>query len=297
MQLEHVEIHYVTKKSYKSILQDNPYIDKLFTFEENISELFEILLNENFDVVIDLHKNLRSKALKRKLGTKSYSYKKVNLQKYLAVNFKLIKLLPQKHIVERYFDTVAQLGVHSDGKGLDFFINEKNKLDVATLFFNRENVRFVALVIGGSYYTKRIPLDKLKEICAALKMPVILLGDQNDNLVAVKLKNEFPQLINACGIYSITQSASIIEQAEWVISSDTGLMHVAAAFSKKIISVWGNTIPEFGMGPYLPNPSNLILETKGLACRPCSKLGSNQCPLKHFNCMKAVDYSFLYSLE
>ncbi len=294
-QLKDTEIHYVTKEVFKSILIHNPNIDKLHTFKEDISEIYEQLKAENFDVVIDLHKNLRSLRLKQKLGTKSYSFNKINLQKFVAVNFKQINKLPDRHIVERYFETVAHIGVVNDGKGLDHFINANDRVDVSKLLPAAN--KFVALVVGGSYFTKKIPLNKLTEICSTLNLPIIILGGKEDKIIADELQKQFPQIINTCGQYSINQSASIIEQAEWVITSDTGLMHIASAYNKKIISVWGNTIPEFGMAPYIPNTENKIMEIKGLSCRPCSKLGYKRCPKGHFKCMNDIDYSFLKDLK
>ena len=143
--------------------------------------------------------------------------------------------------------------------------------------------------MGGSYYTKKIPLVKLEEICAKINTPIIALGNNDDKPVADALEKKFPNVINACGKYSINQSAYIIKHAKLVITSDTGLMHIAAAFNKKIISIWGNTIPEFGMGPYKPNVENVILEVKHLGCRPCSKLGFKKCPKGHFKCMMDID--------
>ena len=96
-------------------------------------------------------------------------------------------------------------------------------------------------------------------------------------------------VLNACGLYNITQSASIVKQSKVVISHDTGLMHIAAAFSKKIISVWGNTVPEFGMYPYQPDPDSMIIQIENLKCRPCSKLGFKKCPKKHFRCMNDIN--------
>ena len=122
-------------------------------------------------------------------------------------------------------------------------------------------------------------------------MPIIALGSLEDKNISDVLEKKFPHVINACGKYSINQSASIIKQADWVITSDTGLMHIAAAFNRKIISIWGNTIPEFGMGPYLPNKENKILEVKNLGCRPCSKLGYKSCPKGDFKCMINIDVS------
>jgi len=290
-QFPDAEVHYVTKEVFKNILIHNPYIDKVHTFKEDISELYEPLKAENFDVVIDLHKNLRSLRLKQKLKAKNYSFDKLNLQKFLAVNFKQINKLPNKHIVDRYFDTVAPLGIKSDGKGLDHFIHQNDRVDVSSLLTDHLQKTFVALVVGGSYFTKKIPLNKLSEICKNSKLPIIVLGGKEDKPVGDELKKQFPQLINTCGQYTINQSASIIEQAEWVVSSDTGLMHIAAAYNKKIISMWGNTIPEFGMSPYLPNLENKILEVKNLSCRPCSKLGYKKCPKGHFKCMNDIDVS------
>ncbi len=291
-QLKGTEIHFVTKEVFKSVLIHNPNIDKLHTFKEDVSELYDQLKAEKFDIVIDLHKNLRSLRLKQKLGVKSYSFNKINLQKFLAVNFKLINKLPSKHIVDRYFETISPLGVVNDGKGLDHFIAENDKVKIQEFVPALQN-KFIALVVGGSYYTKRIPLNKLAQICETAVLPIVILGGKEDKAVAHELQKQFPQIINTCGQYSINQSASIIEQAEWVITSDTGLMHIASAFNKKIISIWGNTIPEFGMGPYMPNPENKILEVKGLSCRPCSKLGYKKCPLGHFKCMNEIDVTCL----
>lgn len=295
-QLKEVELHYVTKETFAAVLKSNPNIDRLFTFKKDISEIYDLLQAQKYDLVIDLHKNLRSFRLKQKLKAKSYSFDKINIPKFLAVNFKMLNALPSRHIVERYLDTVKDLGVTNDHKGLDYFIDAADKINAASLFFEGRSTKYIALVVGGSYYTKKIPINKLKEICSGSGLPVLLMGGKEDLAVAYELQRDFPQLVNTCGKFSISQSASIIQQAEWVITSDTGLMHIASAFDKKIISVWGNTIPQFGMEPYLPNPENKILEIKNLSCRPCSKLGYKQCPKGHFKCMNQINYSFLSEL-
>lgn len=294
-QIPGVEIHFVCKESFKEVLLHNPYINKLHTFNEDITESYTALRSEKFDFIIDLHKNLRSFRLKQHLKTKAFSFNKINLQKLLAVNLKRISVLPKQHIVERYFDTVKTLGVIPDEKGLDYFISSKDAILPREI--NLPTSHFIALVIGGSYFTKKIPLNKLQEICSKTKLPTVLLGGKEDVDSADKLQLEFPELINCCGKLSINQSAFVLKQSEWVITSDTGLMHIAAAFEKKIISVWGNTIPEFGMGPYKPQTENKILENKHLNCRPCSKLGYKKCPKGHFDCMNKINYDFVSKLK
>ncbi|MDI1354609.1 MAG: glycosyltransferase family 9 protein [bacterium] len=297
-QLPGVEVSFVTKESFRTVVASNPYIDKLYTFKKEVSELFDVLASEKYDCLIDLHKNLRSLRLKRHLKTKNYSFDKINFQKFLAVNFKALNSLPKKHIVQRYLETVAPLGVKDDGKGLDYFIESSEEINASLDYFKtNQPVKFLALVLGGSYVTKKIPLSKLKEICYQSSLPIILLGGKEDKVIADELQKEFPSLYNTCGSLSINQSASLVKQCEWIITSDTGMMHIASAFQKKIISVWGNTIPEFGMSPYLPLLENKILELKDLKCRPCSKLGFSNCPAGHFNCMQKIDFSFVSELQ
>jgi ADP-heptose:LPS heptosyltransferase len=290
------EVHLVCKKIFSDTVIHNPHLDKLHLFDKDVSEIYELLKSEKYDIVIDLHKNLRSLRLKKTLRVKSYSYDKINFRKFLAVRFKMKNVLPQKHIVERYLDTVKPLGVVNDGKGLEYFISEADHVEVNTLYF-KEKKSFVVLVAGGSYFTKQIPLNKLEEICSHLKLPIVILGGKSDRLLADKLSLKFPDLINLCGSLTLNQSASVISQANWVVSSDTGLMHIASAFNKPIFSFWGNTIPEFGMSPYLPNEQNVILEVKELGCRPCSKLGYHKCPRGHFRCMNEIDTSAVTRLN
>jgi ADP-heptose:LPS heptosyltransferase len=293
-QLENSEIHFVTKTSFKSTLEHNPSIDKLITFEKDFKEVLPQLKKENYDFVIDLHNNLRSTRLKLALGKKSSTFKKLNVKKWLAVNLKSKAALPDVHIVQRYLEAVAPLGVKDDGKGLDYFISEKDSVDLNTIDHSLKN-GFVALVVGGSYYTKKIPINKLIEICNTSTLPVVLMGGKEDFAIAEEVVSKTKNTFNICGKFSINQSAFVIRQSSFVITSDTGLMHIAAAFGKKIFSVWGNTIPEFGMYPYKPGDGSKILEVENLKCRPCSKLGFSKCPKGHFKCMNEIDVSIVGS--
>lgn len=291
LQLLNCELHFITKESFKETLIHNTYIDKLYTFKNDISEIISELKKENYDQVIDLHHNLRSLKLKIALGKKSYSFNKLNVQKFLAVNFKKKDLLPGTHIVERYFETVKSLDIKPDDKGLDYFISKNDEFDLIKKFDKLHSLNFIALVAGGSYYTKQIPLNKLVEICHSTNKQFILLGGKADHAIGEKLIKVCSNVINACGELSLNQSAYVIKMAETVVTSDTGLMHIAAAFQKRIISLWGNTIPEFGMYPYKQTKDSLMLEVKDLQCRPCSKLGFKKCPKGHFKCMNDIEIS------
>ena len=287
-QLKDVEVHYLTKKSFSEILQNNTYVDKLHTIENDVSEIIPVLQKENYDCIIDLHNNLRSAQVKILLKKPSYSFKKLNLQKWLFVNFKW-NLLSKIHIVDRYMEATRQLGIKNDNKGLDYFIPGKDEVDLSALPIIHQG-GYIGFVIGAKHFTKQLPTDKIISICKKINFPMVLLGGKEDETKGENIKTAVGEKIyNACGKYNLNQSASLIKQAQKIITHDTGLMHIAAAFKKEIISVWGNTVPEFGMSPYLPDPGSKIIEIKNLSCRPCSKLGYAKCPKGHFKCMNLID--------
>ena len=288
-QIEGIEIHYLVKSKFKSILENNPNIDKIHSFERSTKEVLTKLKAENFDYVIDLHNNIRTLGLKLKLNKKSYSFPKLNFKKWLLVYLKKNKM-PDLHIVDRYFETVKFLGIQNDLKNCDYFIPTNAEIDIKTSFGFEE---YIAIAIGAQFATKRLPLEKLILIIEKINHSIILLGDSNDALVAEKICANFPNKLieNACGKYSLNQSASIVKQAQVLLTHDTGLMHIASCFNQKIVGVWGNTVPELGMYPYMPkNRENYsIHHVENLSCRPCSKIGFKSCPKKHFSCMNLQD--------
>ena len=286
-QLQEAEIHYVTKKRNLDLLQANPYIDKIHLLDDSISDLIQKLKAENYDYIIDLHNNLRSLRVKLALRTKSYSFNKLNIRKLLLTYFK-IHAMPDGHIVDRNMETVRPFNITNDGKGLEHFIPEEDEFPLTELPENFRN-GYVALVLAGTYFTKRMPVDKYRKLIFESGIPFVLLGGKNERTMADHILGwNTGNVLDFTGKLRINQSASLEKNARLVISNDTGLMHIAAAFHKKILSVWGSTSPELGMYPYFPGEGSEILEVKGLSCRPCSKLGYRQCPKKHFRCMNDI---------
>lgn len=289
-QVPNAEVHFLTKKSFSSVTKNNPYLDKTFLFEKNASEVLEFLKIEKYDAIIDLHHNFRSWKVKRSINAPSHSFNKLNLEKWLTVNFKT-KSLPDKHIVDRYLDTVSSFGVKNDGEGLDYFITSEDEKIIGQLPSAFQQ-NYIAWVIGAKHATKQLPLSKMISISGKFNLPVVLLGGKEDSERSKELLSYFNvPVYDGCGNFSLNQSAAIVKHSHHVITHDTGLMHIAAAFRKKIISVWGNTIPEFGMYPYFPksfSENNKMLEVKNLSCRPCSKIGFDKCPKGHFKCMNEL---------
>lgn len=299
-------VHFATKNSYKTLLEHNPYVDKYYLLEGTDNELIKKLKAEKYDYIVDLHNNLRTLKIKLKLGVKSYSFDKLNLQKWLLVNFSFpslgkfsinfikVNILPNIHIVDRYLKTIESFGVKNDNKGLDYFIPEKDNYEIN--WINESNKSgYAVYAIGGQHFTKKLPLPKMVELAKTIKIPLVLLGgwedtEKGDKLISMLAASFWPGIvINMCGKCNLNQSASIIKNANIVYAHDTGMMHVAAALKKKVISIWGNTVPAFGMYPYQTEYE--VIENNNLGCRPCSKIGFSKCPKGHFECMNALDFT------
>ena len=289
-QVKNTELHYCTKPSFKSILETNPYIDRVHCLEGSLGTLIDTLKKEKFDYIIDLHNNLRTSIIRFRLGIPSQSFDKLNFKKWLLVNFKINKL-PAIHIVDRYLEAASALGVKNDGIGLDYFIPEKDSVNLSILpeAFQQG---YLAFAIGAQHFTKRLPTSKIIELCEKIQLPILLMGGKDDaetgETIVTHFSSSRKSIFNTCGKFNLNQSASFIKQSKLVVSHDTGLMHIAAAFSKEIYSIWGNTMPEFGMYPY--KTIYHLIENKELNCRPCSKIGYQKCPKGHFKCMNDQNF-------
>ena len=298
-QYPEAEIHFLTKYAFKGILDNNPYINKVHTLDDSFELMLHELAVEEYDYIIDLHHNLRTLRIKRHLKkVKSFSFNKLNVEKFVLTNFK-INTLPKKHIVDRTLDCISSLAVVNDGMGLDYFIpardNVKND-DIPTAHMHG----YIAVVIGAALATKKLPLHKLQELCAAIDHPIILLDGKDDyeDGKAIAKMDEI-KIYNACGKFNLNESADLVKKSKLVITHDTGLMHIAAALQKPIISVWGNTVPAFGMYPYYGKRSNMhydVVEINKLWCRPCSKIGYKKCPKGHFKCMEKIAVNDIVNL-
>lgn len=292
LQIPGSEIHFLTKKKYLSLVEHNPHIDKIHSISKKITEVSGKLNAENYNLVVDLHRNLRTFQIKILLHRPTVTFRKLSLHKLLMVVLK-INILPDIHIVDRMFVPLKRFGIVYDDQGLDFFLPEKTHFQDQINDFTCSFPDFFVFSIAGTYFTKRCPNEKVIEICRAIDIPVVLTGGDNELENGKSISEHLgKKCLNACGLTSVQESAALIEKSKFVISNDTGMMHIAAALRKPVISLWGNTFPRFGMTPYFPKnfkPLPAIIEVTGLRCRPCSKLGFQKCPKKHFDCMNKLN--------
>jgi len=305
-QLPGAQVHYCTKQRYSKLVEANPYIDKLHYLQDDLSSLIKELKKEKFDYIVDLHRNIRTFLIKLQLRVKSSTYNKLRIERFLYTNFQ-INLMPNVHVVDRYFDAAKPLGIKNDDRGLDFFIPESDEVELEWLPETHRN-GYAVYVMGGTGFTKLLPFEKMVELCDKINRPIVLIGAKEDwergeQLTrfferteksapyeeGLKLLNKKAVLFNACGKFNLAQSASLVKQANYVFGHDTGLTHIAAAFNKTIYGIWGGTVPN---NFYSYGTRFYLMENTKLKCRPCSKSGRKSCPRKHFKCMKENPLDF-----
>lgn len=288
---EGVELHFLLKAPFADLLRANPHIDKLHLWEkEKNGGLLSQLRKERFDHIVDLQCSLRSYRVRAFLKRPASGFPKLNLQKWLLVRFKRDRL-PKVHVVDRYFKALRPLGLENDMKGLEFHIPDKERMRPSDLGLS-ENAPFVCFSIGAAHATKRLPEERILALCQRIEVPVLLLGGPDDAERGERIAGKAGGHVHStCGRLSVPASASLIEQSAALLTHDTGMMHIAAAFRKPILSFWGNTVPSFGMYPYMPGNEDRshVFEVEGLSCRPCSKIGHDSCPKGHFRCMQDID--------
>jgi heptosyltransferase-2 len=285
-QLPDCEIHFLTKKTFSYIYQNNPYLTKLHTLQPSLSDTIRAIKEEKFDLIIDLHTNLRTAIIKLATGLPSSTYKKTRINKWLALRFKWNWLVSAKHLVDRYMDTVKFLGVVNDNKPIDYYLSKE--YDIHELLPSTHQDEFVAFVIGATHFTKRMPNEKIIELCRQIELPVVLLGGNDVKGNAIEIQNALgDKIYSTCGLTNLDQSVFLVSKAHKVIGFDTGLTHISEAFDKPLASIWGGTTPDLlGVHPYKISQS--FIAGVDLPCRPCSKFGLEKCPLGHFKCMKNI---------
>lgn len=284
------EIHFATKEVFKDLVKHNPYIDQLRLLGDEWDAYLSTFRGEAFDIYIDLHKNIRTKLIKRVLDLGSYiSYDKRNWAKWQLVHLKR-NTLQSYSVHDSYFEALAPLGVTYDGQGLDVFLGEEGQ------GLELPDQAYIAMVIGAQFATKQAPKEKLAALLQKVEKPVVLIGGKGERELADFLTSHHDKVSNWVGKASLLESAFLLKGAHKVLSHDTGMMHIAASLNKDMAVLWGSSLKEFGFYPvYRENSKASVMHfaQNGLSCRPCSKLGKSACPKGHFKCMNDHYYDRL----
>ncbi len=287
-QFPDIKIDFLTKEQYAGVYEYNPYISNVFIFNQNNKYPVRKLINEKYDLIIDLQNNLRSKKICAQIRTKKVSFQKPDLEKFLLVKFKINTFKKIISIPERYSKCIP--GLKLDNNGLDLFIPEKIKPQL------HSGKSYIGFCPGSRHFSKMWPGKYFIELGNSLlnkNFIPVLFGGTSDKHVCEEIHNSLPNSINLCNDNNLLQTARDMQDCRTVICNDSGLMHAATAVNVPVVAIFGSTVREFGFAPY--HTKNLILENNSLSCRPCSHIGLDKCPKGHFKCMVEITPEIVFN--
>lgn len=299
--LPDTSIDFLIRKKFSELVQYNPHINKIIAYDncKGLRELTEELKKNNYDLIIDLHNNLRSNFVKLKLRKKSFTINKRIFKRFLLINFKINFLYNYIPVPEKYIEAVRDLNINNDQNGLEIFFPEEMKTNLKEKLKNQsipQNRLIVGVAPSAKHNTKRWPAHKFEELLVKLVKElnafVLAFGGEEEEdyiedivqTVNQNTGNNFA--MNLAGKLSILENAAAMDICKVIVTNDTGLMHLAAARKRKVVAIFGPTVKEFGFFPY--GTENIVIENNNLNCRPCTHIGRDRCPKKHFRCMNDI---------
>ncbi len=264
------------KRGYKPYLLTHPPYDELFLEDPRVKviglkkdELFKSLdLLRGFDLYLDLHKNLKTLALRLLLGGNWKSYPKESLRRRLALRFSVFR--KPYSVVEAYLRSIGEKGYRPS-----LLISEERLKKLRKTY----GEDFVVLCPGARYKKKKYPF--FKELALELEregFKVVLVGSEGEceDFEEGKVKN-------LCGRLSLLDTAGIIKLGKVFVGNDSGLLHVARAVGTKAVQIYGATHPTLGFSLF---PEEGVVVLRNLPCQPCTLHGRGDCRYGTYHCLQ-----------
>ena len=269
-------VEFVTKAEYVEIVEELIRPDNVIALEPGAKlKSLKPYLAKRYTYVLDLHNSIRSRVLRRRIRGKKLVVHKRNFQRWLLVKFKINALKDAPDVIGRYFEAARALGVSDKGGPL------------ASSSHARTNR--VALCPGSKHWNKRWPTEYWIELGRELVTKgyaIDLYGSTADKEITSEIARAIPNATDFAGTLTLTEVADQLSACSLAITNDSGLMHLAQAVGTPVVAVFGPTVREFGFFPR--GPQATVAENIGLYCRPCTAIGLDHCPEKHFRCMREI---------
>jgi heptosyltransferase-2 len=199
------------------------------------------------------------------------------------------------HEIDRNLSLLEPLGVHLDGKILPDLYPSEEDIQTVDAFLAQSNLSdpssLIGIAPGSVWNTKRWLKERYAELARRLVeqgFSIALVGGEQDRRLCQEIEGgaASSRIAVAAGQLSLLQSAELIRRCKAFVSNDSAPLHLATAMRTPVVAIFGSTVPEFGFAPY--GDKSVVIETKGLSCRPCSAHGRQRCPIKTFECMENI---------
>lgn len=299
-------IDFVVKKQFSQLIKNNPHINNVIDLDTSLGfvglkQLRKQIQESNYDIFLDIHKNFRSlycRSFLRK--TKVSRYRKNVVKRTLLTSFGIDLYSDELPVYQRFIDAAKLYGVDYDGKKTEFYLSEEDITDFQRIA--KENGidverKYLVFGPGASFSNKQWPLEYftiLADMLQKHRIQIIIIGGKSEEKFSSEIcsGSSNKNLVNLSGKLSLLQSATILKHAGLTVVNDTGMLHLSEALGVPVVGLYGPTSHQLGYYPILENSKGMGIE---LSCRPCSKMGANSCPKKHFKCMKDLKPEMVYN--
>lgn len=285
------EIDFAVKEQNAGVLSGNPHISNIIPCKNSIFDIIAKLRAQKYDYVLDIHGNFRSFIVSLFLGGKILKSRRYLLERFMLTEFGINLFGQAAPVAGRYLGAASRLGVEADGLGTEFYIDKNIK--------NQRGVPpgiYAGLCPVSVWNTKRWPAENFielgKKIAAKSGCGILIFGGPRDAEYCEGIKKSIggPAFNLCCA--SIQETAFYLTMCRVLVTSDTGVMHVADALKIPVIALFGPTVKEFG---FYPQGAASKVISVDLSCRPCSTKGSRKCPVGNFRCMKGISAEEVFS--
>ncbi len=283
----------LTSEGFGRVLENNPHLDEIIYHHRketrnDLEKLIDQLRLQKFDLIYDIHNSLRSRwigwQLKRHAPKpEHWLIEKRTLARELQIRFGWGQFFNGKSQREQWLEPLQRhhTGALSTKTELFPSVADKNYVKAWLNQNDLQDKPFVCIGASASFPLKCWPLQNFKQLIENIiqsGISVVLVGT-NGEIETEELAEYFRGSQNvfcAAGIFTILQSAALLEMANAVIANDTSIIHLAEAMRTPSIALFGPTVKEFGYAPMLAQ-SRLIETDLALRCRPCSRTGKGTC--------------------
>lgn len=270
------QVDMIVRSDFIDLIKNNPYITKKIGFDKGsgikgLWKLYRKIKTENYDLIVDIHRSLRSRILCLLLcNVKKVYFNKKYIKRFLLINLKINFMKGTSNILE-YIKPLNVFGIEYDFLGTEIFIDDATNKKIDKLVDNLKNKKLIGIVPGAKWPGKR--WNKFNELAKSLSenYNIVLIGGKSDLNHGIKEKENIKSFI---GKLSILESAALLSRCDLAITGDTGMMHVSEAVGTDVITIMGSTSSDLGFAPYREKSRVIELD---MWCRPCSKNGKGFC--------------------
>lgn len=278
------------------ILRNNPYIDEIIIYDEKSAHkgLFgkwrfvSLLRKKRFDLAVLLHRSL-SRALLvffARIGERS-GYRTQKGRRFLTRPIEPPE--SEMHKVEYFLKIAETFGCDTSGKDYEFFVRDEDRKYIDRELSDAGIAKEGLLVVinpGGNWPPKRWREENFAELSNELtkkyNAKIVISGSDKDKGRAERIKNNMKEKpVILCGRTNLKQLGALMERSDFVISGDSGPMHIAVAVKTNVMALFGPTSPGL-TGPYGGKNYRVVRKITGCEI-PCYDLAC-----RDYRCMDAI---------